>query len=100
MPVVPILIYLAFTYFSVMVKNKKIRAASFIVYAGLGAAALLYSDALSLNKNFFLNHYGFDDQLTNDYRTHFNDKMMGTAKKKNYNIETDNILFLLSKYDR
>jgi hypothetical protein len=95
LPVVPLLIYLFFTYLIRFVNDKRVKIVSFVVYVLLGMVSLLYSDALSLNRNFFLNHYGFDGQLTNEYRTYYNNR--GSAS---YNIDTNNVQFLLEKYNR
>lgn len=95
LPVVPLLIYLFFTYLFRFVKDKRAKIVSFVIYVLLGMVSLLYSDALSLNKDFFLNHYGFDGQLTNEYRTYFNNK-----SNMPHAIDNNNVLFLLEKYNR
>jgi hypothetical protein len=100
MPIIPIIIYLVAIYLFKFLKSKPIKIGLLSIYITFGFASLVYSDALSLNKNFFLNHYGFDPQLTSDYRIHFRNITSHVGTKNIYNIKTDNALYLLDKYDK
>jgi hypothetical protein len=61
---------------------------------------LFYSDALSLNKPFFLNHYGFDPELTKYYKVHFDNAKLKHGGWPVYNRIDNNVPYLLEKYDR
>ena len=96
-PVVPVLIYLVIHYLSSL-KTNYLRVALFISYITFGLISLLYSDALSLSRPYFLKHYGFDAGLTNAYRIHFGNK--DNKRKPVYDINKDNYLYLLQLYDK
>jgi len=100
MPIIPVMLYLVFVYLFKFSEKKPMKIGLLCIYISLGLLSLIYSDALSLNKNFFLNHYGFDPQLTSDYRTHFGNKASSADTKNSYNIENENVLYLLDKYDK
>jgi len=97
-PVIPVFICLLYTYLVKLVKSQYAGIIPVIIYVLLGLLSLIYSDAISLNKSFFLNHYGADPGLTEKYRVHFDNQSKGI--KPVYNINADNILFLLENYDR
>jgi hypothetical protein len=98
-PVIPIFLYLFFSYLFKFIENSYVKIIPLFIYVLLGFISLIYSDAISLNKSFFLKHYGFDRQLTNKYRVHFKNKNK-TGSKPVYNITDDNVTFLLEKNDR
>ncbi|MDB5130916.1 MAG: hypothetical protein JWR02_665 [Mucilaginibacter sp.] len=100
MPVVPLFIYLFLSYLYPLLKANYIRCIPLATYILLGIISLLYSDAISLSKPFFLSHYGFDPGLTNTYRVHFRNNEPGAKTKPAYNINKDDIPYLLEKYDR
>jgi hypothetical protein len=99
-PVIPIFVYLFFYRFFQFVKVRYIKIVPVFIYTLLGFVGLIYSDALSLDKTFFLKHYGFDQQLTNKYEIHFKNRNSNKGSIPVYNITNDDILFLLEKYDR
>ena len=97
-PVIPVFVYLLYTYLIKFVKARYVKIIPLLIYVSLGFLSLLYSDTISLNKTFFLKHYGADPRLTEKYRTHFDNLSKGARPV--YNIDADNELFLLEKYDR
>lgn len=97
-PVIPVFIYLLYTHLVKFVKSRYGSIIPVTLYISLGFLSLAYSDAISLNKAFFLNHYGADPGLTEKYRVHFDNQSKGTRPV--YNIKADNVLFLLENYDR
>jgi hypothetical protein len=97
-PIIPVLIYLLYTLLVKFIKSHYLRIIPFIIYASLGFLSLVYSDAISLNKTFFLKHYGADPGLTEKYRAHFDN--LSKRIKPVYDINTDNVPFLLENYDR
>jgi len=99
-PLVPLLVYSLFYYFGTMLKPVYIRYTYGFIFMSLGIFAALYSDALSLSNNFFLKHYGFDPALTEKYRIHFSNQEKNISNLPRYDIHTDEVLFLLEKYDR
>jgi hypothetical protein len=82
------------------IKSRYLKTIPLLIYISLGFLSLAYSDAISLNKTFFLKHYGADPALTEKYRVHFEDLKLNTDKRPVYNINDNNVLFLLEKYDR
>ena len=62
--------------------------------------SLLYSDAVSLSKPFFINHYGFKPELTSHYILHFKNQQLPDKAKPVYDVKKDRDMFLLEKYDR
>lgn len=100
LPIVPLIIYFLFYYLFSSGKVRYPQIAYLLVYASFGLISLAYSDALSLNKTFFLNHYGFDPVLTNDYKIHFENEKLNVADKPVYDINKDDVLYLLEEYDR
>lgn len=99
-PLIPVFIYL-FTYSLFhFIEVRYIKIIPFFIYSFLGFAALIYSDAISLDKTFFVKHYGFDQQLTNKYKVHFKNKNNDKSNIPVHNITDDDVLFLLEKYDR
>jgi hypothetical protein len=98
-PVIPLFLYLFFSYLFKFIESSYVKIIPLFIYVLLGFISLIYSDAISLNKSFFLNHYGFDQQLTNKYRVHFRNKN-NTGSKPAYSITDENVSFLLEKYDR
>jgi hypothetical protein len=97
-PIIPVFIYFFFFSLFKFIKPSYVKIIPFLVYILLGTVSLIYSDAISLSNPFFLKHYGFDPQLTNKYQIHFENKNKGY--KHPYNINDDDVLFLLDKYDR
>jgi hypothetical protein len=98
-PVIPVLVYLLYTYMVKFIKSRYLKTIPLLIYISLGFLSLAYSDAISLNKTFFLNHYGADPTLTEKYRIHFEDLKLNTDKRPVYNINDNNVLFLLEQYD-
>jgi len=98
-PIVPVFIYLFFYYLSSLSKSI-IKLVPVVIYVVFGVVSLLYSDALSLSKPFFLKHYGFDQELTKKYEIHFKNEQLDKISRPVYNINDDDILYLLEKYDR
>ena len=99
-PVILMFIYLLYTYLIKFIKVHYLKTVPLLIYISFGFLSLAYSDAISLNKTFFLNHYGADPTLTAKYRIHFEDLKLKTDKRPVYNINDNNVLFLLEKYDR
>lgn len=99
LPVTPFLIYFLMEYLSRQ-RRKYITILAASVYFIFGLMSVIYSDALSVNKAFFLKHYGADQNLTNAYRIHFENEKVAAAQKPQYDINKDNVLFLLEKFDR
>jgi len=99
-PVIPVFVYLLYTYVVRFVKARYVKASALLVYGSLGFLSLAYSDGISLNKTFFLSHYGADPGLTEKYRIHFENLKGKTGKTPTYNINDNNVLFLLENYDR
>ncbi|SDD42007.1 hypothetical protein SAMN05216464_101684 [Mucilaginibacter pineti] len=99
-PIVPVLVYSLFYYFTVMFKPRYIRYGYALMFLLLGFVSLAYSDALSVSNSFFLKHYGFDPSLTDKYRIHFNNQEKNMVNSQQYDIHNNDILFLLEKYDR
>jgi hypothetical protein len=97
-PVIPGLLYVFYTSLFKFVKAGYVKMILLLIYVTLGFASLGYSDAISLNKAFFLNHYGTDPQLTEKYRVHFKNQTLGN--KPVYKINWDNASYFLEKYDR
>ena len=98
-PVIPLFIYLFYHYISTLFKIGYINILQVALYVSFGLISLVYSDILSLNKSFFLKHYGFDPQLTEHYRIHFRNQTLSASQKPVYDIIKDNELYLLEKYD-
>jgi hypothetical protein len=98
-PVIPLFIYLFYYYISKLFKIRYIKILQVVLYVSLGLISLAYSDLLSLNKSFFLKHYGFDPQLTGHYRIHFRNQTLDASQKPVYDINKNNELYLLEKYD-
>lgn len=99
MPVVPFCICLFFYYIFTFFKPAYIRFIAVGIYIVFGLTGMAYSDALSLNKSFFLSHYGFDPQLTRQYQTHFNNEKVNKAARPVYDIKKNNVPYLLEYYD-
>lgn len=99
-PVIPVFIYLLYTYLVKFIKMRYLKIVPLLIYISFGFLSLAYSDAISLNKTFFLKHYGADPSLTEKYRIHFEDLKLNTDKRPVYNINDNNVLFLLERYDR
>ncbi|MEP6611531.1 MAG: hypothetical protein ABJA76_06590 [Mucilaginibacter sp.] len=99
-PVIPVFVYLLYTYLVKFIKSRYLKITALLIYGSLGFLSLVYSDAISLDKRFFLNHYGADPGLTEKYRVHFENLKDKTGKTPVYNINDNNVLFLLEKYDR
>jgi hypothetical protein len=97
-PIIPMFIYIFFASLFKFVKAGYVKMIPILIYTVLGFVSLGYSDAISLNKAFFLKHYGADQQLTEKYRVHFKNKKAGN--KPGYNILSDNVSYFLEKYDR
>ena len=98
-PVIPLFIYLLAYYMSNLFRVHYIKIFPAALYVSLGLLSLFYSDALSLNKSFFLTHYGFDPALTESYRIHFKNEHLEITQKPVYDINKDNTLYLLEKCD-
>ncbi|MGN8069375.1 hypothetical protein [Mucilaginibacter sp. 22184] len=98
-PLVPILIYSVFCYFGSMLKPVYIKYGYACIFVLFGFLSLVYSAALSLSNTFFLKHYGSDASLTDKYRIHFSKQQKNTPNPPHYSIDTDEVLFLLEKYD-
>ena len=98
-PIVPLLTYLYLYYLFGVLKFRYVRVGVLVVYAGFGFISLIYSDALSLSKPFFLKHYGADASITNMYRDHFGRERNGPSGNV-YDIHKDYLPFLLQEYDR
>jgi hypothetical protein len=97
-PVLPVLAYLFFGHLTLWVKARVLKGMIIGVYVLLGAAGLVYSDALSLSNAFFLSHYGFDSYLTKTYRDHFNNQAQKI--KPVFDVNSDFVPYILEKYDR
>ncbi|ASU36772.1 hypothetical protein [Mucilaginibacter xinganensis] len=97
-PIIPVFVYVFFTYLFKFVKSGYLKMAPIVIYVLLGFVSLGYSDAISLNNAFFLKHYGADKELTEKYRVHFQNKTVGI--KPTCNIFSDNVSYFLEKYDR
>ncbi len=98
-PIIPLLIFLYLYYLFNVLHSRYARFCFLAVYIVLGMVSLIYSDALSLSKPFFLKHYGADPNLTNMYREHFSRE--GTTSQGHvYNIHKDYLPFLLDEYDK
>lgn len=98
-PIVPLLVFLYLYYLFTVLKSRYVRFCLLSVYIGLGVVSLVYSDALSLSKPFFLKHYGADANITNMYRDHFS-RQSKTSPSQVYDIHKDYLPFLLEEYDR
>ncbi|MEZ2336904.1 hypothetical protein AB6735_14775 [Mucilaginibacter sp. RCC_168] len=98
-PLVSLLIYSVFYYFGTLLKSVYIKYCYAFIFTLFGFLGIAYSDALSLSNTFFLKHYGTDATLTDKYRIHFNNQLKNTPNPPRYNIYTDEVLFLLEKYD-
>ena len=96
-PLFPFLTLLLFYYLFSILKSNILKAVPIALYVVFGLAGLFYSDAMSLNKQFFLKHYGFDPNLTKAYQIHFENERNNTSPI--YNINNDNTLYLLETYD-
>jgi len=99
-PVIPVFIYLLYVYFVKFTKSRFLKTIPLLIYILFGFLSLAYSDAISLNKTFFLKHYGADPALTEKYRIHFENLENKTGRTPAYNINDNNVLFLLENYDR
>lgn len=99
-PIIPLFIYLFYYYISNLFKIRYLKILQIALYVSLGLISLVYSDALSLDKSFFLKHYGFDPKLTENYRSHFKNQTLDISQKPVYDINKYNQLYLLEKYDR
>lgn len=99
-PIIPLFLYLFYYYISNLLKIRFIKITQVVLYVSLGLISLVYSDALSLNKLFFLKHYGFDPKLTENYRIHFKNETLDISQKPVYDINKYNELYLLEKYDK
>ncbi len=99
-PFIPVFIYLLFPYFNAYVKKGYVTAIYAIVFILLGFVSLLYSDALSFNKNFFITHYGGNAAMTEQYKIHFFKNNSQAPAKSNSDSDKNRILYLLDKYDK
>lgn len=97
-PMVPFFVYLIFLRLSIPGTTNYLKLLPFSIYVLFGMVSLLYSNALSLSNQFFLKNYGFDPQLTKEYQIHFENK--NNKYEHTYNINDNDQLFLLDKYDR
>ncbi len=98
-PVIPFFIYFFLQYLHTY-KLKYVTIITGAAYLIFGLSSLCYSDLLSVNKTFFVKHYGADTVLSENYRIHFNmeiNKPHGTTVN---DINKDNELYLLDKYDK
>ncbi len=98
-PVVPLLIFLYLYYLFNILKSRYARVGVLLIYISLGFISLIYSDALSLSKPFFLKHYGADARITDMYRDHFEREKDGSPGNV-FDIHKDYLPFLLQEYDR
>lgn len=97
LPLVPVIVYLFFYYIFNAVKFPVLKFIPITVYVLLGLISLFYSDAMSVSKPYFLSHYGFDPVLTRQYEIHFKNQQSHTNPV--YNINNNNVLYLLENYD-
>ena len=97
-PVIPFIIYLVFYYLLSFIQLKYFKLAVLNVYLVLGIFSLIYSDAISLSHSFFLNHYGADQSLTNDYRIYFEPKKLNKNGKLVEGEDKSGRIYLLEKY--
>jgi len=61
--------------------------------------SLIFSCAMSLNRSFFLKHYGNDPVLTEKYREYFKARSTAGQPAHLHTIHEDNTLYLLETYD-
>ena len=99
-PIIPLLIYFYIFYFKSFFKVKYLKAFPVVIYISFGLVSVIYSDMLSLNKSFFLHHYGSDPKITNRYRIHFSNQQQGLTHVTVYDIYKDNDQYILEEYDR
>lgn len=99
-PVIPILIYFLFNFLFSSGKIAPIKIALLGLYLAFGVVSSVYSSAISLNKNFFISHYGFDPVLTKKYSTHFQNQTSGKTDTLGHNLKEDPVIYWLQKYDR
>lgn len=98
-PIVPVFIFTLYYHLSSLARSRFIKFIPIIIYVVFGLVSMLYADAISLSKPFFLTHYGFDPALTRQYQIHFSNQKLNKAAKPVYDINKDNTLYLLEKYD-
>lgn len=99
-PAIPVLIYFLFDFLFNSDKTGFTKAALIGLYLMFGIVSALYSAVLSLNKNFFINHYGFDRNLTKKYAAHFQNQTSGKTDTITHNLKEDPVAYWLEKYDR
>jgi len=99
-PVTPILIYFLFNFLFSSDKIAPIKIVLIGLYLALGVISSLYSATISLNRGFFISHYGFDPELTKKYATHFQNQTSGKIDTIAHNLKADAVMYWLEKYDR
>ncbi len=98
-PLIPALIYLVIPYLNTFIKQGSATIIHTIIFVSFGFISMLYSNAMSLNKGFFLKHYGTSLELTNQYKMHF-DKAEKRPAEPNLELDKNRELYLLDKYDK
>jgi hypothetical protein len=99
-PVIPLFIYFLFNFLFNSNKMAPTKIAITALYVIFGFVSSLYSAAISLDRSFFISHYGFDTHLTKKYVTHFRNQIAGKPDTIRYNLKEDAVAYWLEKYDR
>ena len=99
-PAIPILVYFLFNFLFTSDKITLVKMALIGIFLIFGIVSSLYSAAISLNRDFFIGHYGFDANLTKKYTVHFQNQRSGRTDTIAHNLKQDAVIYWLEKYDR
>ncbi len=99
-PMIPFILYLVFPFFYSAKYPRFVMAAVAGVYILFGIVSLLYSTALSLDHDKFLQYYGNSPQMTESYRQYFTKRPLPGPIPQQTDADPDRVLYLLYMYDK